>query len=513
MPGWGALIDEERNYQASVAQKNAIAASTKNIFRDFRPRAGGQSDFFKSVAWDSIEPPEWRWFGLIGGIGSGKSYCGAAWACSRALLDPRSRGMISANSYGQLARATLIALVEFCRAFDIPLEPYRELVEDQALAIANHQRCYIGEERAFVYVISATSFTGKTQVGRGLQIRWFWGDEYAYAPEKSFLTVDGRLGRGPGVLQGQGILTTSPAGYNYVYYKFADTARDERTQKLYKMQSVSSLENVESLGEIYVDSLAANYTDELYQQEVEGAFVNTEKGLAYKYFSRKLHTIVGEDEEIISYDPYLPLLLAFDFNAMPCVAVAAQQRREELHFFKEWFLTDADLWELTEEICEWIEENGIPKAIELFGDATGRARSAGSRQTNWDIIFEGLEQIARQTEYEFLKRRFPNANPLVRNRINSFNCLLKQNRAFFSMSGVPHLIKDLEEVTWTEQGINKENILLTHLSDAAGYLVHEIYPYRKGRSNAKSPAETRSANQRQKKAAMGRRRMIPGIVA
>ncbi|MFM6671757.1 MAG: hypothetical protein ACKPJO_16770, partial [Dolichospermum sp.] len=80
-----------------------------------------------------------------------------------------------------MSRATFVTLVEVCSLYNIPRDPWRDSPEDQAFAIANCQRCYIGPDRAFVYVISANNFTGKSQTGRGLQIRWVWADEFAYA--------------------------------------------------------------------------------------------------------------------------------------------------------------------------------------------------------------------------------------------------------------------------------------------------------------------------------------------
>ena len=418
---------------------------------------------------------------------SGKSYSGAIWACSRALLAPDARGMISANSYGQLARATLLALVEVCRTFNIPLEPWRESPEDQALAIANCQRCYIGPDRAFVYVLSATAFTGSTQAGRGLQIRWVWGDEFAYAAEKAFLTIDGRLGRGPGNLKGQGILTTSPAGYNYLWDKFGDPTRSDDLKRIYQMVSMSSLENRKHLGDDYVASLEANYSDELYQQEINGQFINTVQGLIYKYFSRQDHCLNDEDAQLLEYDPNLPLLLTFDFNYNPAVAIAAQRRGSEIHFCQEWFLMDSDIWELAEQIVNWVEDWGIPPEIQIFGDATGRARSAASRLSSWDIVFQGLEPLAKQRGRGYLIRKFADSNPYVVNRIHSVNQLFRQSRCFVHFANCQNLVKDFEQVTWNEESINKvDNPLLSHLSDAAGYLIHGIYPFKKEARNRNS---------------------------
>jgi len=240
---WKGLLQDEFDLRQSIAFEDD-AESAVTLFEKFKPNPGGQAAFFERFPLDSTEPDDCRFSALIGGIGSGKSYCGAAWAISRALLAPDARGMIVANSYGQLSRASLTTLVEVCQQFNVPLEPMASSVEDTALAIANRQRCYIGPDRSFVYVLSMNAFMGGTQAARGLQIRWVWGDELSFASEKAFQTLDGRLGRGPGDLKGQGLITTTPNGFNWIYSRFADPNRDERLQRLYVMFNVPTRENI-----------------------------------------------------------------------------------------------------------------------------------------------------------------------------------------------------------------------------------------------------------------------------
>jgi hypothetical protein len=449
------------------------------LYESFSPNPGGQTEFINLVRWNTNELPEHRWTLLLGGIGSGKTFMGGVWVCDRAISSPKSRGMISANDYGQLARATLVTFVEVCRTFNIPLVPWRETIEDNAIAIARAQHCYIGHEKAFAYVISANNFSGKVQSGRGLQIDWFWGDEFAYAPEQAFLTIDGRLGREKNKEKGHGLLTTSPAGYNYLYAKFGDPKRSEKLIQNHQMTNISTIDNIH-LSDDYVESLKGNYSDELYQQEIEGKFVNTSIGLIYKYFDRQTHALQGEDAELLEYDPNLPLLLTFDFNHTPIVCLAAQQRGSEIHFCREWSIMDSDIWELTESIVDWVEKYGIPPEIQIFGDATGRARTAASRLSSWDIVFQGLEPLAALGGKGYLVRKFADANPFVVNRVHSVNQLFRQNRCYIHFANCQNFIKDLEQVTWSDEGINKsDNPLLSHLSDAAGYLIHSIYPFKK----------------------------------
>jgi hypothetical protein len=55
-----------------------------------------------------------------------------------------------------------------------------------------------------------------------------------------------------------------------------------------------------------------------------------------------------------------------------------------------------------------------------------------------------------------------------------------QKKLIYVHPGCKNFIKDLEQVTWDDNnGINKKsNPQLSHLSDAAGYLIHAVYPFK-----------------------------------
>lgn len=483
MPSWSSILSWETSTRESFSIEDGLTDEKMNFWENMKPNPGSQSRFLEMMNWkDAVNnPSDLRW-GLFGaGIGTGKSFCGAAWLVSRCLLDPKARHLITALSYGQISRASALELAKVCRIFNVPLDPQRESIEDTGIAIANLQRCYVGQERAFVYVLSAHSFLGASESGRGLSCRSIWADEWARAPEQAFLTIDGRLGRGEGTIKGQGIITSSLAGYNWVYNRFGDPTRSPDLKRIYQMVTGSTRENVGNLGEEYVRSLEANYgyDSDLAKQELEGMFVSTAQGLIYKYFNRNTHALRDRDEEILEYDRTLPLLLTFDFNYSPAVAIAAQRKGNEIHFFKEWYMMDSDIWELANTIADWILLSGSPPAIEIYGDATGRARTAASRLSSWDIVFEAIKHLKDSRPLGVsIHRRFDDSNPHVVNRIHSVNRIFQQNRCYISFSGCPELIKDFESIDWTAEGIDKSDRLRSHLSDAAGYLIHKIEPFK-----------------------------------
>ena len=175
---------------ADQANKQRQKVEPCTLFESYVPRRGGQEKLWETIPFHSIDDCPYRVVWLRGGIGSGKSHVGSAFVCTRAFLDPKSRGLITANSYSQLETATLPALIEFCNQFNIPISPRRATVEETAKAIAARRLVKIFD--ASILVLSAEAFMGQTvnskEVGRGLQIRYFFADEYSYSQKSVFDT-------------------------------------------------------------------------------------------------------------------------------------------------------------------------------------------------------------------------------------------------------------------------------------------------------------------------------------
>lgn len=474
---WGNLLEYEAIAQNLLAQQEAEENDDYLLFdpeKGFKPTGKGQQQFFSwfPITEDpiSLEQIIARWLGILGGIGSGKSASGAVKVILTSIWFPHLRGLIVANTFSQLYSSTLVALVEACFKYNVPIDPCRSSVEETAIAIANARRVYVGKERMFWRVLSIGAFIGKLQTGRGAEYQRIWIDEGAYTQEQAFQVIDGRLRSSHGD-KCYGWITTSTNGFNWLYYRFGDPARSNNFKELYWMVIFLTRENT-NLDKDYIASLEANYTDEMAQQELEAAFIEASSGKIYKYFSRQKHTLFGVDAEALAYDRNLPIHIAFDFNAAPCVAVLAQKRANELHVFKEFFMLDADLWELIVDIRDFIKKgNPNNQDIHLYGDASGRAKSAVSKMSAWQIIFEELKPLGMQ-----IHKHIPDANPPVRHRTHAVNLIFKNNRCFLAIDTVPELVKDLEQLNWDkDQGIDKTDSLRSHLSDALGYMVYQMF--------------------------------------
>jgi hypothetical protein len=443
---------------------------------EFSPMSGGQTEFYNLVR-ESLRSGEFpRAVSVIGGIGAGKSVLGAWYACSRAKQDPQSRGLITANEYGQLETSTTIALAEFCDRFNVPLSPKGDTPEETAKMICARRLCTL--YNAPVLVLSANKFGGTTtkskQGARGLQVRWAWCDEWAYADKSAWETLNGRLGRGEGTLPGQAVITSSinrNHPFNWVYDTFSDPDRSPELQQLYKAIRCLTADN-NSLDPDYLRSLEASYTPELAALELRGEYISATEGLIFRYFKRTAHIDGG-----IKYNPNLPLHLSFDFNHSPACAIAAQSIGNSLLVLREWYFLNSDTFELAEAVGNWakslpgtITPYGVPaNPVFVYGDASGSARSSNSKTTNWAIVTSELQGL-RWTQ------RWGSSNPSVVDTIHSCNSLFFQNQVFIHPD-CKELVKDFEALKWDSKGgIDKTDIARSHLVDSFRYLVWGLFP-------------------------------------
>jgi hypothetical protein len=448
----------------------------------FEPHPGAQARMVEALKNPNGKLSIW----YKGGINAGKSFLGAWSVVYRSEIDPQGRGLITANSYGQLETSTLVALADYCEMFGIPLEPNRGSSEATAKAIAANRHCYIGKKQTFHYVLSADSFTGKTknskEVGRGLQVRWVWADEYAYAVKGAFDTIMGRIGRGKGESSGMLLITSSinkNQPYNYCYKIFDDPRRTPEQKAKFLSIAGTSLENLHA-DDDYIDRMKATLTPELFKLEILSEYVAVTEGLVFKYFDRKTHLIA---QSVAKYDRSFPVHASFDFNHSPATAIIAQVVAKEIIIIKEFFLLNSDTFELAKETGKYLRRLS-PSKIYIHGDASGNQKTANSKNTNWGIIKDEFNRLKLNWE-----TCYKLSNPSVQDSVNALNASFHHDRLFLSDT-CDELIADLESLKWIEGKAEidkKTDLMRSHLADTLRYLNWDIYPLAQGKSSQDSP--------------------------
>lgn len=403
-----------------------------------------------------------KFVALVAGIGAGKSHCGALYIIKRVFEYPSALHFIGANTYGQLRDSTLEAM-------------FKVLVEIGLEYTYNQNAGLLEFAGGRVLCKSMENFDAL----RGIEIASFWLDEVRDLRKEAFDMMMGRL-RDKRAKTLQGRVTSSPAGFNWIYDYFHSNG--EKNTHEFKIITGSSYLN-KYLPEGYIDSIKSQYSAEFYKQEILGEFVNIYQGQAYMNFgvqNLRIENPFWADDLV---HPMLPIVVAMDFNLSPMSWCLGQKRIEDFYFFDEVRLLNSHTQEASKVLCEKLIELH-PKlfkvGIILVGDATAKAgQRAAAGQSDYDIICQTLDQYKIPWQ-----NSTPDSNPAVKDRINTMNARLKDGNGlphlFLHPTRCPFLRKDLERVVWKpganlvlDQTTDSE---LSHMSDGVGYALCALSP-------------------------------------
>lgn len=185
---------------------------------------------------------------LCGGIGAGKTFSGAIEAIKQ---EPGTLGIVVAPTLQMLLDGAVATILDkfgkFVRVHNKSLKII-QLINGMTI----HYRS--GDDPKHL---------------RGSNANWVWLDEGAYLTEEVWKTMLGRLRRGPNPRLW---VTTTPAGYNWVYDKFNGCDDPTFKDKYYLVYAPTRTNR--NLPDDYVADLASDYSSAYAEQELEGRFVD-----------------------------------------------------------------------------------------------------------------------------------------------------------------------------------------------------------------------------------------------
>lgn len=369
---------------------------------------------------------------FCGGLGSGKTFAGAVWAARMVVENPGVTGLITANSYRQLSTATLPEFFKVLESMGIPFK-YRKNA---------------GEIEVYNTVIYAVSME-KYDLLRGLEAGWAWSDECAFYKKEAFDVMIGRLRAKGAPCTWKG--TTTPAGFNWLYTSFVESPLPKSCVITSKTE-----DNVQNLGEGYLETLRAQYDSKLIEQELEGSFVNLTSGKVYYSFDRRQHVkSIDERNNLI--------FVGLDFNVDPLCGVFCFQQDHKIYVSNEIYLRDSNTFQAAKEIVRRYPFH----PVKVVCDETGNRRKSSAKSTD--------HQILRDAYLDVIKFK----NPEQKDRFNNINRLLDHKMLFIDPR-CKNLIADLEKLTYD----NKDD-MLGHITDALGYACWHLNPLKKPRRPAK----------------------------
>src|SRR3990167_8582932 len=252
-----------------------------------------------------------KWAAYVVGVGSGKTWAGAVWALTQIVNEPRTVGLIAANTYKQLSQSTLppfLALLRSC-GFVEGLHFVRNRAPTwYPSRFPRHEDIISFSHGPQVVTRSLENYA----TIRGLELGWAWLDETRDTRREAFQVVQARL-RHPGMARHVGRITTTPNGYDWLYEFFVDPGKP--VNRIVRARTADN----SHLPDGYAEGLEHSYDPQLARQELEGEFIALGVGRVYPFFDR------AKDVRRVDHDPARPLLLCCDFGVSPMAWVIAQE--------------------------------------------------------------------------------------------------------------------------------------------------------------------------------------------
>ena len=375
--------------------------------------------------------------GLVGGIGSGKTWCAAVWVVmqlERARQGDHSMRLITASTYGQLRRATLTEIFESLTNWGLSFK-------------YNQQRGLLTVEGILNILCAGVDPSGIHAL-RGVNIGSWLADECAYYDSMEvWNVVSGRLRdrRSDNKI----FAITSPNGMNFFYDIMAGHLFNESNTKLIVAKTTDNVH----LDEDYVDRLKSQMSSKMAEQELEGLFVK-EEGTTYYAYNRNKH--LGDFSELKHRGQGI---IGLDFNISPFCAVICRIIHDRIYVVDEIYLEEAD----TYQMCAELKSRGYGH-YQVIADSTYNQRKTSGKSDKIILEENGFDCS--------MTRR----NPLQLDRVSNTNRLLEQSRILLCKENTPMLQRDLEQVTWLNNKLNQTTDKnLTHISDALGYVGYTVF--------------------------------------
>jgi hypothetical protein len=374
---------------------------------------------------------------LLAGIGFGKSTIGSHFSINMFSKYPKSKGLITANTYSQLINATVENLVCELDACGIP----------HKLSLGGSKKhIKVGNTKAYLYSLE------KPNTIRGIQTGWWWSDESAFAKKEAIQICRGRLRDKNGPLYERH--TSSPNGFNWAYDEFENKDGINRTDKLHLIRGITK-DNI-FLPDGYYESLLEDYggpDNPLAKQELFGQFTNLQEGAIYWAFDRDINVKkVEPNKEHIVY-------ACQDFNVNNMEGCYFQYIDGQIRVFKESILKHHGA--NTDTAASTIKTDLVNKGyrVKVVPDSTGKAKKSSSSGVSDIEILKSYGLDVVDTE-----------NPFIRDRQNSTNIGFKKNKVVVDPS-CKELIKEIETLSSRDKEGDK-----AHVSVALGYGVWHLMP-------------------------------------
>ena len=387
----------------------------------------------------------------VAGFGAGKTWAICAGACKHYWEHPKAHRGYFAPTYPQIRDIYFPTIEEVARDWDL--------------------RVKIMEANKEVHFYSGRVYRGTTICRSmekpdsivGFKIARADIDELDTLPvrksEQAWRKIIARLRL---VYRGENgaDVATTPEGFKFTYLQWVKAVRDKpELAAMYGMVQASTYENEANLPSDYIPGLLASYPPQLISAYLNGQFVNLTSGTVYHAYNRKLNTC---DDVLLDGEP---VFVGMDFNVGKMAAVI-HVKREGLPRAVTEVVNAYD----TPDMIRILKERMGSRQIRVYPDASGGSRkSVNASTTDIRLLKDAGFMISA-----------PDANPPVKDRINSMNAMfcnaVGERRYRVNADACPTYADSLEQQIWADNGEPDKSAGNDHAPDAGGYFIHRDYP-------------------------------------
>lgn len=274
--------------------------------------------------------------------------------------------------------------------------------------------------------------------------------------------------------KGWAAFISTPNGFDS-FYDLSEKAKLDKLERWAFFHAPSTINPAFTYQEL--EEAREVLTEPQFAQEILAEFRDLGKGKTYVNYSDKNVSELCPFTKDGVLSPYLPIVVAMDFNLSPMSWSLCQFRNEDIYVFDEIYLESSHTQEITKELIERVAHH--KPGIILVGDATSKAgQRAAAGQSDYDIICQMLDRAGIK-----YVNQTPDSNPAIKDRVNNVNAKLFSAAGTIHLWHHPrckHLRKDLQRVSWKEGAATTldqtTDRALTHMSDGLGYAICALSP-------------------------------------
>ena len=391
----------------------------------------------------------------ICGRSSGKSHS-ASWWCFKKASECEGMGLITAPIYQQ-AEIPVKYLMNVLESLHLPycFNKAPSFAKSNLPSHTNILSMLIGGKLKQIKMASA-DIPDNLRSG---SYSWALLDEGCYIDEEVWNVLAPTL-RGQGnKFSYQILITSSPAGKNWVYEKFLENPSDN-----VEIIKAPSWENIFQVNDEKLALWKETMSKRMYQQEIEAEILDSNlNAIFYAYNKDAVQPQKMDGNKFI---------VALDQNISPGTGVIMQKRDKSFHILDEIHIDDGASYE--SYLREIKKKLPIGATIDLCGDSSGNARNVASLQTFYSSVIKGLKDSGFYV-YDKTNR----SNPSVYESREEVNRLFERKLLHIDPK-CKHLVKDFEMAVWKEKGVF-ETDKATYDPHTAEALVYGIWAFRSGK--------------------------------